>query len=176
VKRTFPSSLILLLFVAGLIALAPPLFAQDLNGSWAMETNAGLPEENTPCVYSGDCQMQQTGGEVTGTVDLVLVSGPEGCPAEMTATVEGSLDGEEIFGTLFSPVFGQASVSGAPTNSWAGTFTVEQGDFTGSSGDWLAQRLTVLEIPTLTALGLTLLVLALLLGGAWVLRTDRRTA
>lgn len=176
-KRTFPAVLILLLFVTGLVAPAPPLAAQeDLSGSWAMETNAGLPEEQEPCIYAGDCQMQQNGSQVTGTVDLVLVSGPEGCPAEMTATVDGSRDGDEVFGTLSSPVFGQASFNGAPTNSWAGSFLVEEGDFAGGAGSWLAERLSALEIPTLTALGLTLLVLALLAAGAWILRTDRRTA
>ena len=167
---------LLLLVAAGLVAAAQPLAAQDLSGGWNMQTNAGLPEVNEPCVYAGDCQMQQDGNAVTGTVDLVLVSGPVDCPPEMTATLDGSRDGDDVFGTLSSPVFGEASFAGSPTNSFAGTFEAVEGPFAGSDGDWLAVRPSVLEIPTLTALGLILLVSALLAAGGWVLRAERRVA
>ena len=170
-RRTF-----LPVVVVGILAVAPPVSAQDdLSGSWRMGTDAGLPDEAEPCVYAGDCQMQQNGSDLTGTVDLALVSGPEDCPLEMTASLDGTVAGDDVSGTL-SGAAGVASFAGSRTNSFAGTFSASSGPFAGGSGAWLAVRPSVLAIPTLTGTGLTLLVLALLAGGAWLLRSERRPA
>lgn len=162
-----------LLIAAALVAAAPSLHAQDLSGSWLMDTDANLPEDGGTCVYSGACEMLQTGNDLTGTVDLSLVSGPADCPAEMTAALDGVVDGDDVFGTL-SGQAGEAAFEGSRANSFVGGFNATEGPFAGSTGDWLAVRpASVLEIPTLSGVGLTLLVLALLAGGAWVLRGRR---
>lgn len=178
-SRTSRPNLILILVAAGLVAVASPLVAQDLSGSWNMETTAELPEETSPCIYSGDCQMQQDGSSLTGTVVLGLVSGPASCPAEMMATIDGLVEGDSVFGTLNGGQLGTASFQGSRTNSFAGTFlTSSDGPFAGGDGSWLAVRpsASVLEIPTLSSLGLIALVLVLLAGGAWILRAEGRTA
>lgn len=163
-----------LLAAAALLVAAPALHAQDLSGSWLMDMSADVPEAAEPCLYSGDCEMSQDGNQLTGTVDLMLVSGPEDCPAEMTAALAGSVDGDDVFGTL-SGADGQADFAGSRANSFVGSFQATEGPFAGSSGEWVAVRplVHVTEIPTLTGAGLTLLVLALLAGGAWVLRGRR---
>lgn len=163
-----------LLFAIALLAAAPALHAQDLSGEWLMDTNANIPDEAEPCVYSGACLMEHTGNDLTGTVDLSLVSGPADCPAEMTAALFGVVDGDDVFGTLEGPA-GEATFEGSRANSFVGSFVATEGDFTASTGDWLAVRplVHVTEIPTLSGAGLTLLVLALLAGGAWVLRGRR---
>ena len=177
-----------LLAAAALVA-ASPLHAQpaqDLSGAWQMDMAADLPAEELPelrvaqpleaadCVYAGDCQMQQSGNDLTGTVELTLVSGPEDCPPEMTATLDGNVDGSEVFGTLKGPQ-GTAGFSGAEDNSFSGTFEATEGPFAGSTGEWLAER-SILAIPALTGTGLTVLLLALLAAGAWMLRRERRPA
>lgn len=170
-NRTALPHLILILIAVGLVAVASPLAAQDLSGSWTMETDADLSEEEEPCVYSGDCQMQQDGSSLSGTVDLGLVSGPESCPPEMTATLEGTVEGDSVFGTLLGGPLGTASFQGSRSNSFTGTFLASpEGPFAGGEGSWLALRPSVLEIPTLSSLGLTALVLMLLAGGASILR------
>ena len=184
-QRVLRSTLVTLLLAAALMAVAPPLAAQDVSGHWTMATTASLPVAMEPaglaaavepCIFDGDCEMQQDGGEVTGTVDLALISGPEGCPAEMTGTIDGSFDGPDIYGTLTSPVYGEASFQASPTASFEGNFDVTEGDYTGTTGSFIAERQSVLEIPTLTALGLSVLMLALLAGGAWMLRSARHPA
>lgn len=176
-KSDFRPILFLLLLATTLVALAPQVSAQDLSGAWNMETTAGLPEEATPCIYSGDCQMQQSGSSLSGTVVLGLVSGPADCPTEMTATIEGTVEGDSVFGTLLGGQLGTADFQGSRTNSFSGTFQASpDGPFAGGDGSWLAVRPSVLEIPTASATGLILLVLMLLAGGTWLLRSERQTA
>lgn len=171
-NRTSRPNLILILVAAGLVAMASPLAAQDLSGSWDMETTAQLPEEASPCVYSGDCQMQQDGSSLIGTVVLGLVSGPADCPGEMTADIDGIVDGDSVFGTLNGGQLGTADFNGSRSNSFEGTFLTSEGPFAGGTGTWLAVRpsVSVLEIPTLSSLALITLVLMLLASGAWILR------
>ncbi len=176
-KPEFRPILFLVLLTASLVALAPQVSAQDLSGAWNMDTTAELPEEASPCIYSGDCQMQQDGSSLSGTVVLGLVSGPADCPPEMTATIEGTVEGDSVFGTLLGGQLGTASFQGSRTNSFTGTFlTSPEGPFAGGDGTWLAVRPSVLEIPTASATGLILLVLMLLAGGTWLLRSEPRTA
>jgi hypothetical protein len=164
------------LFAILLVAGAPALEAQDddLSGSWLMDMSADVPEAVEPCIYSGDCEMSQDGNQLTGTVDLMLVSGPEDCPAEMTAALGGNVDGDDVSGTL-SGADGEADFTGSRANSFVGTFQATEGAFAGSDGEWVAVRplVHVTEIPTLAGAGLTLLVLALLGAGGWVLRSRR---
>lgn len=169
--------LFLLLLAPTLVALAPQASAQDLSGAWNMDTTAELPEEDSPCIYSGDCQMQQNGSSLSGTVVLGLVSGPADCPPEMTATLDGLVEGDSVFGTLNGGQLGTASFQGSRTNSFSGTFQASpEGPFAGGDGSWLAVRPSVLEIPTVSEIGLILLVLMLLAGGTWLLRSETRTA
>lgn len=172
------------------LAAAPSLRAQgaqDLSGAWEMEMAAVLPpQEQQPqlsvaapqvaadCEYVGDCQMDQDGSDLTGTVDLTLVGGGEDCPPEMTATIDGVVQGDAVTGTLSGPQ-GAADFAGSEGNSFSGTFQAVEGPFAGSTGEWLAER-SILAIPALTGTGLTLLVLAVLAAGAWMLRRERRPA
>jgi len=177
--------------VAVCLAAAPSLRGQgeqDLSGAWQMEMSALLPpDEEQPqlavaqpqlapsdCVYAGDCQMDQDGSDLSGTVDLTLVDGPEECPPEMTAALDGTVAGDAVAGTL-SGQQGLAEFQGSEGNSFSGTFEGLEGPFAGSTGEWLAER-SILAIPALTGTGLTLLVLALLAGGGWMLHRERRRA
>ena len=162
-----------LLAAALVVIVAPTLGAQDISGSWLMETTVNLPDSTEPCVYGGDCEMTQVGDQLSGTVDLALVSGPAECPPEMTASLDGQVEGDAVFGTLEGPQ-GQAGFQGSRANSFIGSFLAEDGDFEGSEGEWLAVRPSVLDIPTLSAAGFILLVLALLAAGAWVFRTRQQ--
>ena len=193
-RRDLPPLLLLaaVSLVVVSLATAPSLRAQgaqDLSGAWDMEMTANLPQQEVAqqtfgqqalpqqaadCTYVGDCQMDQDGNDLSGTVDLTLVSGPEDCPEEMTTALDGSVAGDAVAGTLNGPQ-GTAEFVGSEDNSFSGTFEAIQGPLTGSTGEWLAQRQT-LAIPALSGVGLTLLVLALLAGGAWMLRRERRPA
>lgn len=176
-KPDYRPILFLLVLAPTLVAFPPQVSAQDLSGSWNMDTTAELPEETSPCIYSGDCQMQQDGSSLTGTVVLGLVSGPADCPPEMTATIDGTVEGDSVFGTLLGGPLGTADFQGSRSNSFSGTFVASPvGPFAGGDGSWLAVRPSVLEIPTAGATGLILLVLMLLAGGTWLLRSETRIA
>ena len=189
-----PRPLLPLTLLAAVVLLAVPSLraqdAQDLSGAWDMDMSAHFPPleeqpqlvagEHAPqgaadCVYAGDCQMDQDGSDLSGTVDLTLVSGSEECPQEMTAILDGNVAGDAVAGTLSGPQ-GAATFDGSEDNSFSGTFAVTQGELAGTTGEWLAQRQSVLLVPALTGTGLTVLALALLAGGAWVLRRERRPA
>lgn len=163
------------------VALVPNALAQpaDYSGTWAMQASALLPGENVPCMYEGTVTLMQNGDQLSGPVMLSLVSGPAACPgelmAQLTATVNGAqiemgmLDGGAMLGTAF--------FSGGPGDGMddlVGRFGVETGPYAGTNGAWAAQRLiSVLEIPTLTTVGLVALV-ALLLAAATVILRRRR--
>jgi hypothetical protein len=160
--------------LAAALLLVLPAAAQDLSGAWDMETTALLPGAEEPCVFSGACEMQEAESELTGTVELMLISGPEGCPAEMLADLSGFVDGDEVGGVLMGGQLGEATFAGERTASFTGDFTAEDGPYAGSTGSWFAVRppdLPVTAIPTATGLGLALLVLALLGAGLWVMRS-----
>jgi hypothetical protein len=94
----------------------------------------------------------------------------------MMATLSGTagVGGVEL-GVLLGGDLGEAYFSGArdpKSGALMGDSEVETGPFGGSDGTWMAvlARQSVLEIPTLTALGLAALITLLLASGAWILR------
>lgn len=173
----------------------PPLAAQaSLTGTWTLQASAFLPDIKTPCQYQGTLELSPTDGGWIGPATLSFVSGPEGCPAELTAqctanldggTVTGTLDGGDAFGmATFTGTLTGAAITGTlgdgapqadkkapvtPKASPGGTFNTDSGPFMGVGGTWLAARLSVLAIPTLTESGLILLTLLLLASASLLL-------
>lgn len=149
----------------------------DLTGTWMLELTVLLDGEGEPCRYSGTVVASQDEASWTGPAELVLVSGPAECPAEMIGDLTGSLneDGGVIFITGFvdgGDPSGVATFDGtiSPNPGGTGTMIVTQGPFVETEGEWIAiLQQSVLEIPGLTPVGLTLLTLLLLAGGAWLL-------
>ena len=188
-------STILALFACGALALAAAAPAQqavpDFSGTWQLQTTIDLPanevqpevsvlEKQGQCTYEGTAELTQDVEGVTGPVDLDLVSGPAECPPEMLGTLSGNIfsEGGEFFfnGAIAGEQpqgIGVSSVEGtiSPNPGGSGSIAVTQGPFQGAQGSWTAQLLqSVLEIPTLTAVGLTLLTLTILAAGALMLR------
>ncbi len=64
-----------------------------VNGSWTLQANALLPEQEIPCSFEGSAQVVQDGNEFNGTAALTLSGGPDACPAEMMASINGVIDG-----------------------------------------------------------------------------------
>ena len=171
--------------VAGIACLlAVPVGAQqpDLTGLWRLTTTVQLEtvEGQLPCVFEGSTKIVQNGTELTGLADLQLLSGPDACPAEMNGDLSGFVEtggngiGTFVAGNISGPLglaFFQGQLSSA--NEAAGSMAVEQGDFAGQGGTWSAGLLGSLDIPTLTPLGLTVLILGLLAVGALLLRRAR---
>lgn len=178
-----------------LAVFAPPAAAQqlDLTGTWALQITVelepvqvaneqdgvSLKQNGEACDYAGTVQATQDNSAWSGPAVLGLVSGPEECPSEMLGQMTGFVeqDGEIFFidGSIDGDdPTGVASFSGtiSPNPGGAGVFAVTQGPFEGADGTWLAQlqALSVLEIPVLTPVGLTLLALFVLGAGALVLR------
>ncbi len=201
-------SLTPLLILAIVLAVAPAALAQaanpDIGGTWQITATVYMVEASEPCVYQGDVPLTQDGDTWNGPADLLLLSGPDGCPGELTGDLTGMLSPSEVVGvTNITGTINGADPTGAATFSGsignplpamakapaersglatkvfqgAGGLDVTQGDFNGSTGSWNASRLQrLLEIPELTPLGLTLLVLLLLGAGAWVLRSQHGSA
>lgn len=175
-----------LVVLAVAVVAGTPLSAQttDISGAWNLQLTANLPEVMNPCVFSGTAAITQLGAEFSGTANLSYVSGPEGCPMEMMATLGGAIDGNLLQGTLDGgKAFGTATFTGtldgtvamvgtlegapssatlAPKATPAGRMTTDSGPFAGTAGNWLAARQSVLEIPTLTETGLLLMAILLL--------------
>jgi len=172
--------------------VAAPASAQvDFSGTWSLDVEtsepvpvgASTPALDTklvmdPCVYSGTVVLTQVGDAVSGPAELVLVSGPASCPAEMTGMLMGTLSSDGMGGFLIdgtiegSDPTGTTSFSGtiSPNPGGNGDLTVTKGDFAGTGGTWSAVlQQFVLEVPTLGPIGLGLLTLLLLGAGAWIL-------
>jgi hypothetical protein len=173
-------------------ALAPALLAgpaafgqpapADVSGSWDLQTSVFLgqvpvPEGLPDCEYQGSAQVTQDGSELGGTSNLTLVSGDGECPAEMSADIDGQVVGTELeMGMLMGGQLGTALWGGSVDpqlegeGGTGGDFTVDSGPFTGAVGTWSAVRgePSALVIPTLTTVGVIVLV-ALLLGAAALL-------
>lgn len=179
-------SLTAALLLVSFVAAAPAATAQmeqlpDLTGTWNMDLEAFLGDANEPCVFEGVADIVDDGGTLSGQVDLVLVSGPDNCPPEMMADLSGGKQtGEAVDSVLVSgmldggDMFGTATFSGSiSTNPGGqGTFTpTPEGPFAGGSGSWMVQlQQSVLEIPTVSAVGLLLLTVMILAAGTLVLR------
>lgn len=173
-----PSHFVLAVLAAALLSIAAPAVAQeppgDLSGSWAMDTSANLPDDLSQCVFEGSCEMDQDGSSLTGRVFLRLVSGPSDCPPLMGADLAGSVQGDEVvMGAVMDAGFGEASFTGARTDSFAGEFAVTSGPFAGTTGTWAAERQALSEIPALGGAGLAVLALTLLASAVVFLRRRR---
>ncbi len=206
-------SLTSLLIVALGVAAAPAVVAQsptpDIGGTWQITATVYLPDAMDPCVYQGNVPLAQDGSTWYGPADLLLLSGPGGCPGELAGDLTGMLSASEVVGVTniagtingADPTGGatfigsiangalptMARTPGPPaaerstlaTKEFQGTgaVAVNQGGFNGASGTWSAFRLQfALDIPGLTPVGLTLLVLLLLGAGAFVLRGQHGAA
>jgi hypothetical protein len=169
----------LVLATLGLIALLvpaavasagdPPL--ADLTGTWDVESQSFLeqaPEGNGVCDFVGNAQVvQQPAGDFSGNSTLNLVSGPAGCPATLSADLSGAVSGLNIsMAMLMGGQLGTAFFSGQIAEDGrtvSGDHVVESGPFAGVGGTFNAVLgQSVLEIPTLTGIGLALLALLLL--------------
>lgn len=173
------------------LTLEATLPGQQPTAGQAAEAGPGLQERGVlveDCIYSGTVNLSQDGNTVSGPVVLGLVSGPDACPGEMTGNLTGTLTGGDQVGTFQidgtisrtddpQDPDGQATFTGtlSPNPGGSGTMNVSSGTFSGSRGSWMAQlQESVLEVPELTPVGMTVLTLLLLAAGAWVL--SRQTA
>jgi len=152
--------------------VVPP--AGDLSGDWSLPTTCTLPTEEE-CVFEGGGTLIQDGDQIGGQATLMLVSGPEPpCPAEMMATVMGTLNGLLFVGTLDGGQLGMLSFSGDVSPDLQmiqGTSRVPDGEpFQGTICTWSAARQQAVFIPTLSEAALALLAVLLLGGGLLMLR------
>lgn len=169
-------------------AQAPGVGPADVSGEWELQSSAFLGQvEGLPdCEFSGSTVITQDGGDLGGTANLTLDNGAPECPAEMSADVDGTVTGNTIeMGLLMGGQLGTALWSGTVNpqggegeGGTGGPFTVDSGPFAGTTGTWSAMRPvggpSVLEIPTLTTIGIVVLV-ALLLGAAAMMLRRRST-
>ncbi len=169
---------------------APAARAQapvDVSGFWELQTSVftgqrGEFEGQPDCAYRGSADVTQDGSDLGGTSRLTLESGNLGCPAQMTADIDGQITGNTLeMGMLMGGQLGTAQWAGTVSPAFVegtgvtgGDFFVDSGPFSGSGGTWSAQRgqPPVLTIPTLTRVGLVVLVV-LLLGAAGLLLRRR---
>jgi len=170
---------IAVLIAVGVLFTATPASAQtpipDLSGQWLLSADVLLEGETVPCHFEGLANIMQDGTMLSGNVTLGLITGPAACPPEMSAMLSGGIElGTQVllFGQLGGDL-GTLDFSGqiSPNPGGGGDFIVRQGMFAGAMGVWAAQMVeSVLQIPTLTAVGLTLLTLLLLGVGTLLLR------
>lgn len=131
-------------------------------------------------------------GEMTGDLTGMLSPSDQVGVTDITGTISGAdPEGKASFTGIIS-VGAPPQVDGAPDRpasagveptaddslQGGGSLSVDQGLYMGVGGTWSAARLatSVLQIPVLTPLGLTLLVLLILAAGALVLRRRRGAA
>lgn len=152
------------------------LIAQILySGNWTLNTTFSLPQDGT-CVFSGDADVAQQGTSLTGTANLSLVEGGDGCPPSMSANFSALVGpaGELLSGLMFSEEFGSSSFEGSLSRApgASGTTTVTQGPYAGTTGTWSAQLggIPVVAVPTLGVLGLASLIVLLIGSGLLLLR------
>lgn len=164
--------------IAAYAGIAAP--AGDLTGDWTLPTTCTLPSEDE-CVYEGGGSLVQDGSQVSGQVTLVLVNGDSPpCPTEMMATVMGTIQGNDFFGTLDGGQLGMLDFSGVVSQDVEmidGSSSVPDGEpFQGTLCTWVAQRQEAVFIPTLNGAALALLAILLLGGGMLMLRRRRAEA
>lgn len=176
-----PNTVVIVLALTTALSLAGAASAQvpppDYSGNWALSSSAILPNDGGTCMFEGMATIMQNGTDLVGNATLMLVDGPAACPMEMMADLSGQVGagGCVELGLLLGGQLGEAAFTGCPENgpdSLGGRVSVESGPFVGTVGDWSALRVrpSVLEIPTLSALGLTGFVMILLVAGALLLR------
>ncbi|HVR10433.1 MAG TPA: hypothetical protein VMW75_20470 [Thermoanaerobaculia bacterium] len=184
-----------------LLLPAGPARAQglDVTGSWSVQMQtvakgAAGGAVTGGCGFQGTTNVNQTGSQFTGGIDVTQTSGT-GCPPAMSANLSGTVSGNQVSmgAVMGSPSFGAATFTGTltsaatrgrsaesgastspavnPGSTMSGTFAVTSGPFTGTGGTWTATSLAaVAAVPAVGARGLALLA-ALLLGcSLWLLR------
>ncbi len=157
----------------------------DLTGSWTV-TFTAVPRVTVVapnnCTFQGTANVNQNGGQLNGSLDVGLTSGPVSCPPVMSATLTGNVTGSQVTmgammggGTLGQATFtGVAAVRKAGPSTVNGSFAATSGPFTGTGGTFSAVKAAVVAVPALNGSGLALL--ALLLLGAATLLLMRRPA
>lgn len=114
-----------------------PLVAQTgLAGAWSIQMNAYLPDAQVPCVFQGTLDLSTTKSSWTGPMTVSLLSGPAGCPAQMSGICIANLDGNIVTGTLSSDTFGSATFSGSlvPASTAGGSGpTAMRGELTAAN-------------------------------------------
>ena len=140
--------LIAAVFLALLIApLALAQFGRaSFSGIWEMSSDLVIPGQEEPCRFVGEAQIRDNGQLLQGTVQLVLVEGPAGCPPEMSAELIAGIDFPVIFeGRLLGGIFGEASFDGSlveqpaklvPSLLLEGAVVVTEGPFQDAPGSW----------------------------------------
>jgi len=168
----------LLLATSGIAAAQVP----DFSGTWQLTSQLFPPIQppelgQVPCDFEGSAVITQDGSDLGGTADLTLVSGPVECPAQMSAEVSGTVGpqgGVMLGGSLLGGNLGTAFFDGTgdPQAGLGGTAAVETGPFGGANGTWAAVLggPSILEIPTLTAFGLVLLIGLLAVSALYLVR------
>lgn len=181
-------SLIVTVLAVAVLA-ATPASAQepDLEGTWDLtlttfvsritpEGSVGKGVAAPTCEHSGTADINQDGMTFDGTATLTKTSGGVECPDEMMADIVDGSTAMGVGGTLTSADFGTANFTGGEAKAsggpYTGTMTVTIGPFAGSSGNWTATVAAPvsIEIPTLGAFGLALLVLLVLAAGSLMLK------
>jgi hypothetical protein len=164
------------------LAVASPTAAQvpDYSGTWQLDSFAELPNDGGTCTFTGRVTLEQMGDTLSGDAFQTLVDGPMLCPPTMMAALGGQVDPEGcvVLGALLGPL-GEVTFVGCPgdmMDTLEGDWTAESGPFAGAAGGWSAARLppSVLEVPSLSTVGLVALGLLLLTSALWMLR--RRTS
>ena len=166
-----------LLLALALVAPAAIRAQSELEGTWELQAETTLSGEETPCLYQGQLPLTQNENDWSGPAELFLLSGPAACPAEMTGDLTGNItqDGNDFFIDGFvdgTAPQGAATFTGvlSANPGGGGTFAVTDGPFQDEEGVWAAELLeSILEIPHLGPLGLTVLTALLLGAGAWIL-------
>lgn len=176
------SQVLVIAVVCLTLALASPAAAQppDYSGTWQIDSVAELPDDGGTCTFTGRVTLSQQGDALSGDAIQTLVEGSQVCPPSMMAALSGEVDpdGCVTLGTLMGPL-GEVAFFGCPGDApgtLSGDWQAESGPFSGAAGTWLAVRLadSVLEVPSLSTVGLVALGLLLLTSAFWMLR--RRTA
>jgi len=150
--------------------------AMNATGQWDLQANGILPDVQGTCLFQGTANVVQNGNAISGDATLMLQSGPQACPPEMMAQIQGAWETDTLlFGALLGGNLGEASFSTGPVVravQLGGSYIVTSGPFNGVSGSWQAvmRAVAAAQIPTLATLGVVLLA-ALLFGvGGMVLR------
>lgn len=173
-----PVCLIALTIVA--LALLPGLVAaQDLSGTWDVTADTAPADRGVliGCSFAGTADVAQDGSDLFGTASMDLVTGDQSCPAEMSASLTGSVDGTAVNVQLNDAQLGSANFDGTSSGpNVGGSMSVASGPFTGYAGTFSATvRGTASAIPTLS--NVAILAFALLLASLGLLRArDRRRA
>ncbi len=149
----------------------------NLSGRWDLSAEAFLSQpakgNGGNCQFVGNANISQLGDSFSGNAAMALVTGIQGCPAQMDARVDGTVANGAIQMSMLMGPLGTAQFDGrAPRQKGSpmgGGFSVVSGNFTGTTGTW-AGTPSAQIVPTAGFWGLAALTLLLLVAGARMLR------